>query len=199
MNTIGAMFMILTTFMFQNIFTLLNVYCDEMPVFMRESRSNLYSIDAFFLAKTVAELPLYLMPPLLGMSIMYPMIGFRLTLTAIWHAFALITAMANVAAAFSQLMSCAAPTLSFALALAPPVTVPVMLFGGYFLNTSSVPLLLCWCPYISWLRYAFEGWMIVQWRDYGAGSIECVSVTECWSSGAHVLQNFHFTAVREST
>lgn len=88
--------------------------------------------------------------------------------------------------------------MSVALSVAPPVTVPVMLFSGYYLNLRSVPRWLNWCPYLSWLRYGMEGWMIVQWRDIG--EIECVGGggnMTCMSSGAQVLKYFEYPEVSD--
>lgn len=93
-------------------------------------------------------------------------------------------------------MSCAAPSIGVAMAIAPPLIMPVMLFSGFYLNLRSVPKLLVWCPYISWLRYGFEGWAIVQWREYGSGSFDCNGLQpNCATSGAMILKQFHFDEV----
>ena len=40
------------------------------------------------------------------------------------------------AVSFGYFISCAAPNLQVALALAPTLIIPFMLFGGFFLNAS---------------------------------------------------------------
>ena len=43
-----------------------------------------------------------------------------------------------------------------AVALAPLITLPMSLFGGYISNTSTIPSWINWFQYISPIRYAFE-------------------------------------------
>lgn len=94
------------------------------------------------------------------------------------------------------LMACAAPNIAVAMAVAPPITVPIMLFSGFYLNLRSVPTVLVWCPYVSWLRYGFEGWSIVQWREYGPGSIRCeANELGCMTAGEMILEYYHFYEV----
>lgn len=52
------------------------------------------------------------------------------------------------------MISSLAGSLPVALALGPPMLVPLMLFGGLFLNSGSVPVYLLWLKYLSWFYYA---------------------------------------------
>lgn len=67
---------------------------------MREHRSRLYRIDAYFLGKSLAELPLFLFLPFVFTSIVYPMIGLRPTFENYAIALAIVTLVANVATSF---------------------------------------------------------------------------------------------------
>lgn len=81
---------------------MLQVFCTELPVFLRESRSRLYSTDTYFLGKTLAELPLFLIVPFIFTSITYPMIGLRPNWIAYLVTLALVTLVANVAISFGN-------------------------------------------------------------------------------------------------
>jgi hypothetical protein len=57
------------------IFPCLTVFADEMPVFLRENHANIYSTDAYFIAKNLAELPLYIILPIIYSIIVFFMAG----------------------------------------------------------------------------------------------------------------------------
>nr|AWC67559.1 white [Drosophila melanogaster] len=195
MNINGAIFLFLTNMTFQNVFATINVFTSELPVFMREARSRLYRCDTYFLGKTIAELPLFLTVPLVFTAIAYPMIGLRAGVLHFFNCLALVTLVANVSTSFGYLISCASSSTSMALSVGPPVIIPFLLFGGFFLNSGSVPVYLKWLPYLSWFRYANEGLLINQWADVEPGEISCTSSnTTCPSSGKVILETLNFSA-----
>ncbi|EDW05654.1 protein white [Drosophila mojavensis] len=195
MNINGAIFLFLTNMTFQNVFATINVFTSELPVFMREARSRLYRCDTYFLGKTIAELPLFLTVPLVFTAIAYPMIGLRAGVLHFFNCLALVTLVANVSTSFGYLISCASSSTSMALSVGPPVIIPFLLFGGFFLNSGSVPIYLKWLSYLSWFRYANEGLLINQWADVEPGEISCTSSnTTCPSSGKVILETLNFSA-----
>nr|CAA26716.2 white pigment protein [Drosophila melanogaster] len=195
MNINGAIFLFLTNMTFQNVFATINVFTSELPVFMREARSRLYRCDTYFLGKTIAELPLFLTVPLVFTAIAYPMIGLRAGVLHFFNCLALVTLVANVSTSFGYLISCASSSTSMALSVGPPVIIPFLLFGGFFLNSGSVPVYLKWLSYLSWFRYANEALLINQWADVEPGEISCTSSnTTCPSSGKVILETLNFSA-----
>ncbi|XP_037932440.1 protein white-like [Teleopsis dalmanni] len=194
MNINGAIFLFLTNMTFQNVFATITVFTSELPVFMREARSRLYRCSTYFLGKTIAELPLFLTVPFVFTSIAYPMIGLRAGIFHYLHALALVTLVANVSTSFGYLISCGSSSTSMALSIGPPVIIPFLLFGGFFLNSASVPIYFKWLSYLSWFRYANEGLLINQWSDVEAGEITCTSSnTTCPSSGKVILETLNFS------
>lgn len=165
----------------------------ELPVFLRETRSRLYRCDTYFLGKTIAELPLFLAVPFLFTAIVYPLIGLRPGLSHFMLTLLVVTLTANAATSFGYLISCASASTSMALSVGPPVIIPFLLFGGFFLNSGSVPIYLRWLSYFSWFRYANEGLLINQWAGVQPGEINCTqSNSTCPSSGHVILQTLSF-------
>lgn len=161
---------------------------------MRETRSRLYRCDTYFLGKTIAELPLFLAVPFVFTAIAYPLIGLRPGVEHFFKALAVVTLVANVSTSFGYLISCASNSTSMALSVGPPVTIPFLLFGGFFLNSGSVPIYFKWLSYFSWFRYANEGLLINQWADVQPGEITCtLSNTTCPSSGKVILETLNFS------
>lgn len=73
-----------------------------MPVFLREHRSRLYRTDAYFLGKSLAEFPLFILVPVIFTSIVYPMIGLRPTFANFGIALGVVALVANVSTSFGE-------------------------------------------------------------------------------------------------
>lgn len=67
---------------------------------MRESRSRLYRTDTYFLGKTLAELPLFILVPFVFVALSYPLIGLQPGWSHFFVAFGVITLICNVATSF---------------------------------------------------------------------------------------------------
>ncbi|XP_050099637.1 protein white [Anopheles aquasalis] len=193
MNINGSLFLFLTNMTFQNVFAVINVFSAELPVFLREKRSRLYRVDTYFLGKTIAELPLFIAVPFVFTSITYPMIGLKAGVSHYLTTLFIVTLVANVSTSFGYLISCASSSISMALSVGPPVVIPFLIFGGFFLNSASVPAYFKYLSYLSWFRYANEALLINQWAAVGDGEIACTRANvTCPASGEIILETFNF-------
>ena len=61
-------------------------------------------------------------------------------------------------------MSCATASINLALAIGPSVLIPLMLFGGLFLQNDTSPIYLSWFKYLSWWYYGNEALLVNQWK-----------------------------------
>ena len=75
MSINGAIFLFITNMTFSNMFAVINVICMELPIFLREHFNGMYRTDVYFLTKQLAELPLFLVTPVIFVGIMYYMVG----------------------------------------------------------------------------------------------------------------------------
>lgn len=142
------------------------VFCAELPIFLREHRNGMYRTDVYFICKTLAEAPIFLAIPLLFTAIAYPMIGLYPDVKHFFIAAAIVALVANVSTSFGNLtifkkyhrqflqtssssiqsplvllltgylISCISNGVAMALSVGPPVIIPFLLFGGFFLNTA---------------------------------------------------------------
>lgn len=180
--------------MLHNFFYPLQVFSAELPIFIRESRGRLYRTSTYFLGKTIAELPLFMAVPIIFTSIAYPMVGLREGFGYFVIACGIVSLVANVATSFGYLISCASSSISMALSVGPPVIIPFLIFGGFFLNAGSVPSYFEWLSYLSWFRYGNEALLINQWT--GVTDIVCTrSNTTCPSNGKIILETLNFEPV----
>ena len=67
--------MCLIALSFINMVSVANIFCAEIPIFLREQQNNMYRIDLYFVTKQLAELPLFLITPILFNVIFYWMVG----------------------------------------------------------------------------------------------------------------------------
>ncbi|XP_076458336.1 protein white-like [Babylonia areolata] len=194
MNINGAIFLIITNASFSNMFAVVNTFPNEIAVFLREYGSGLYRTDVYFIAKTIAELPTFILLPAIFITIDYWMVGLYEDWQAYLVATGIIILVANVSVSFGLVISTIAGDVNIALAVAPPILVPFMMFGGFFLNNDSVPVYFLWLKYLSWFNYASEYMMVNQWQDIT--NITCsASASECmYNSGEDVLRYLSFSA-----
>lgn len=191
MNINGALFIFLTNMTFQNVFSVINVFCTEKPVFLREHFNGMYRVDVYFLCKTLAEVPVFAAMPLIFTCVTYYLVGLNPNVWRFLVTNIVVVLVANVAVSFGYLISCVSSSISVALAIGPPLIIPFLLFGGFFLNNSSVPSYLKWLSYLSWFKYGNEALLVNQWAD--VGHIECThSNTTCPKNGHVVLKALDF-------
>lgn len=190
-NINGAIFICITNMSFQNVFAVISVFCSELPVFMREHFNGMYRTDIYFLCKTLAEIPIFLVLPILFTSVMYFMIGLNPDPWKFIQAGCIITLISNVATSFGYLISCVSSSVVVALTIGPPVVIPFLLFGGFFLNAGSVPPYFKWLSSLSWFKYGNEALLINQWAD--VDNITCTRLnTTCPKDGHIILETFNF-------
>ncbi|KAK4320583.1 hypothetical protein Pmani_008587 [Petrolisthes manimaculis] len=189
-NINGALFLFLTNMTFQNVFGVVSTFCAQLPIFLREHFNGMYRTDVYFLSKMLAELPFHIFYPFVFVAIAYHMVGFTDDVVNFFICAGIVVLVANCAISFGYMISCLARNLSVALAIAAPFIIPLMLFGGFFLNNGSTPSWLTWLKYLSWFNYGNEALVLNQWR--GVESIACNANQTCFPNGEAVLSFLHF-------
>ncbi|XP_064613725.1 protein white-like [Liolophura sinensis] len=194
-NLNGALFLIITNMSFSNMFAVINSFPMELPIFMREHGSRLYRVDVYFISKTIAELPNFIVFPAVFCAVIYWMIGFYEAVEQFFIFMAIMIFVANIAVSVGYVISCMTGSLNIALAIAPPLLIPLMLFGGFYVNTGTVPVYFVWLEYLSWFKYSNEIVTINQWKD--VTDLACPNNTlgqrPCFTNGQEVLDSLNFS------
>ncbi|CAL2032003.1 unnamed protein product [Caenorhabditis brenneri] len=151
------------TFLFY--FPSVNVITSELPVFLREHKSNIYSVEAYFLAKSIAELPQYTALPLIYATIVYWMSGLvAWPLTAfIVFVFVCIT-LTWVAVSIAYVGACIFGDEGLVVTFMPMFVLPMLVFGGFYINANNIPSYFRHISYLSWFKHGFEALEENQWR-----------------------------------
>lgn len=190
-NINGALFIMVTQTSFGSIFGVVNTFCAQLPVFLREHFNGMYRTDVYFLAKNVAEIPLSIVTPIVIISISYFMVGMNPLAERFFIAMGVLVIVSNAVTSFGLMVSCLAPNVNVALGMSAPLIVPLMIFGGYFLNSDTVPVYFIWIKYISWFNYANEALMVNQWE--GVSNITCPAESDsCLRDGGEVIESLGY-------
>ncbi|XP_044178939.1 protein white-like isoform X3 [Acropora millepora] len=195
-NIFGALFFMVSMVSFPLIASVVFTFPEERSVFLREHHNGMYRTDVYFLSKTIAQIPQVFVAPLLLVSIGYWMIGLRPDPLRFFYAYGILALVAMDSASYAYLISTASPTSSMAIAINGPLTLPLMLLGGFFVNNITIPKWLSWVQRISWFSYAYEALVVNQWDNYGNITCNTTSATRsnipCLSNGHEVIESRGF-------
>merc|ERR1712150_124953 len=194
MNVNGAIFLMLTNQTFSNMFPVVNVFCMELGIFMREHFNGMYRTDTYYITRQMAEMPIQILSPLIFTAIFYWMVGMNSDPMRFIIACLINILLVQVVVGFGYMTSCLAPSLPIALAIAAPMLIPLMIFGGFFLSSSSVPTWLVWFKYIGWFLYTNELLNINQWEGVELDTCPngTVPIPPCYTSGDEVIKVLGF-------
>ena len=94
--------------------------------------------------------------------------------------------------AAGYMISCIAGSPQLARAMAAPLIIPLLLFGGFFLQNGAVPIYFDWLRYVSWFMYGNEALSINQWTGVKFNDTVCPKGV---CTGEHILDTFDFNPV----
>jgi len=135
----------------------------------------MYRLDVYFFARQITDLPVYLILPVVFTLVIHLMVGFpwsgpeAASALSVLYGFSVLVAMS--AGSYGYLLSAATPNMNVALIYGAAVLLPLMLFSGYTVRSSSLKYWNKWCQYLSWFWYADEAMMTHQ-LDY-------IKIEEC--------------------
>ncbi|XP_061380646.1 ATP-binding cassette sub-family G member 1 isoform X1 [Danaus plexippus] len=128
----------------------------EMPVLVKEHFNRWYSLRSYYLAITVSDIPFQAI-----FCIIYVVIVYLLTSQPLeWFRFSMFLSSCLLIAFVAQsvgLVVGAAMNVQNGVFLAPVMSVPFLLFSGFFVSFNAIPVYLRWITYVSYIRYGFEG------------------------------------------
>nr|CAI5818201.1 unnamed protein product [Callosobruchus analis] len=128
----------------------------EMPVLLKENFNRWYSLRSYYLAITISDMPFQTIFCIIYVTIVYFMTS-QPPEAHRYGMFLLACLLVSFVAQSVGLVVGAAMNVQNGVFLAPVMSVPFLLFSGFFVSFNAIPVYLRWITYLSYIRYGFEG------------------------------------------
>ncbi|XP_017128226.1 protein scarlet [Drosophila elegans] len=189
----GALFIMISENTYHPMYSVLNLFPQGFPLFIRETRSGLYSTGQYYTANILALLPGMILEPLIFVIICYWLTGLRSTFYAFGVTAMCVVLVMNVATACGCFFSTAFNSVPLAMAYLVPLDYIFMITSGIFIQVNSLPVAFWWTQFLSWMLYANEAMTAAQWS--GVQNITCFQESAdlpCFHTGQDVLDKYSF-------
>lgn len=169
-DRIGILFFITINQSFAPMAGVLAVFPAERNVVHKERVGGAYSTSAYFLSRVLAEVPLNVIIPTIYGSIIYWAVGLNPDPYRYLTFVAIVLLETHCAVALGYAISSMAPDAKVAQAVGPPLLIVLILFGGFYINTASLPPGSEWVQYISYIKWAFQALAL---NEFEGATFDC--------------------------
>ncbi|KAK4525866.1 hypothetical protein GAYE_SCF17G3775 [Galdieria yellowstonensis] len=162
----GILFFVLLNQSFISIFGTVFTFPLERSIVLRERASGMYRVSAYYLSKTLVEIPRSMLFSLFYCVVLYWMVGLRDSARSFFLFLVVIFLTSLTAEGIALTVSVAAPTPQIASAIIPLFLVLSVLFGGFLLSNAQIPNYFVWLKYMSFVKYSFGALMHIQFDNF---------------------------------
>ncbi|GFG29227.1 hypothetical protein Cfor_09747 [Coptotermes formosanus] len=146
----------------------------EMPVLLKENFNRWYSLRSYYLAITLSDIPFQAVFCVMYVTIVYFLTAQPCELSRFSMFLGACLLISFVAQSVGLVVG-AAMNVQNGVFLAPVMSVPFLLFSGFFVSFDAIPIYLRWITYLSYIRYGFEGTALATYA-FGREKLKCHQV-----------------------
>ncbi|XP_012222254.2 ATP-binding cassette sub-family G member 4 isoform X1 [Linepithema humile] len=146
----------------------------ELPVLLKENFNRWYSLKSYYLAITISDLPFQCIFCVMYVTIVYFLTSQPPDMMR-YGMFLSTCLLISFVAQSVGLVVGAAMNVQNGVFLAPVMSVPFLLFSGFFVSFDAIPVYLRWITYLSYIRYGFEGTALTIY-SFGREKLKCFQV-----------------------
>lgn len=116
----------------------------------------MYGLTPYMITKNLIEIPIVSIQPLILLAVNYYAIGLDEPIQHFDKFYIILFLMAHVATSFGNVLSASFDNADTALASCFLFLAPTILFGGLFVNLSTLPTYIRWMKWTSPANYCFQ-------------------------------------------
>ncbi|XP_062534757.1 ATP-binding cassette subfamily G member 4-like [Armigeres subalbatus] len=170
-NSFNYVFFSIMFLMFTAFSSMTMAFPLELPIITREHFNRWYSLRAYYIAMTVADIPIQFLCTVTYISITYYMTGqpleaYRMGL------FTLICLMVAWVAQGLGLLVASLFDVKNGAIFGPFFICPFLIFSGFFIHLNDAHVIMHWLFHISFLKYALQGATVAIF-GYDRPKLEC--------------------------
>eukprot|EP01087_Luapelamoeba_hula_P022636 TRINITY_DN8165_c0_g1_i1.p1 TRINITY_DN8165_c0_g1~~TRINITY_DN8165_c0_g1_i1.p1 ORF type:complete len:719 (-),score=140.48 TRINITY_DN8165_c0_g1_i1:90-2246(-) len=160
----GLLFFMTTFWCMHSWMSSLYAFPPERHVLNKERASGAYRLSAYFVGKTLAEVPLELILPFMANTIIYWMTNlsrdgytYILFLVLTWL---MVIMGGSIGIAISAYFLDLNKGITFSII----IILISLLLGGFFINRDNLPIWIAWARWISLVKYSYESLLINEFK-----------------------------------
>eukprot|EP01135_Chromosphaera_perkinsii_P001219 Nk52_evm18s162 gene=Nk52_evmTU18s162 len=182
----GAIFNVIVTPTFSIVMSTINFMISTRDIMVRERAASSYKVLPFFLAQSLADLPVLTFWIIISGTIQYWMIGLKASALSYFLFLGFFWASQMAAYSFGILLASLSPNANVAFTLAPLINVVLMVVGGFYISLDNMPSWISWLKWISYIQYAFSA---VVTDQFTGETYDCGNQSNCLQTGEEVIED----------
>ncbi|XP_049533716.1 ATP-binding cassette sub-family G member 1-like [Anopheles darlingi] len=194
LSNISFMILVLMFIIFANAMTVVLTFPLEMVVFIREHKSNYYSVSAYYFSKLVADFPWMITGVTAYLLIVYYLSGQLFQIDRIIMFWGICALFGWLSQLYGLIAGCI-----FSIELSPvivPVSMlPALLFSGFFIRYNELTDVFKPLPMISYFRYGFEG-LVQATYGHNRTELDCAEIFCYYRKTNKILDELHMVPDR---
>lgn len=191
-NRAGLLYFVLVNQGFAPLVNALATFPAEKQIVSREVGGGSYRLSSYYVARVLAELPTQIIFAFVYCTIIYWSTGlypdavrfFLFTIIII------LTTLCSAALGFS--VSSISPNAAIANAIGPPIFIILLLYGGFYINASSLPPGSIWVRNLSNVYWGFQALVVNEFTGLTFTCNAAATGSTCITTGEQEITNLAF-------